>query len=120
MRRPIAHLTGASALLAVAVAASLALAPGTAVPGELRPGASAGARETPRPPVLFLGTDLRDAFWPVPQANGGTARPIDLLPLDGGQRAALQAALDRARAAFGLGAVAVGVAVSDAPARTTW
>ena len=109
IRRPIAHLTGASALLAVAVAASLALTPGTAIPGEVRQPPSPGAHVTPRPAVLPSGADLHDAFWPVPQADGGSARPIDLLPLPKPQRAALQAAVDRARATFGLGAVAVGL-----------
>ena len=107
-RRPIAHLTGASAVLALAVAVSLAFAPGTAVPGEPPPGASAAPHGTPRPGVVPAAADRHDAFWPVPGA-GGSARSVDLQPLGEPQRAALQTAVDRARAAFGLGAVAVGV-----------
>jgi hypothetical protein len=40
MRRPIAHLTGAAAVLAVLVAVSISLAPGVFGPGELPPAAS--------------------------------------------------------------------------------
>ncbi len=124
MRRPIAHLTGAAAVLAVVVAVSLGLAPGSFSPGTLPPGGSVlsavGTPEgTPRPPIGPEATDLPYAFWPVPHGDfgGGSARPIDLLPVSADQSTALQAAVERARTAFGLGAVAVGV---SADAQLGW
>jgi D-alanyl-D-alanine carboxypeptidase len=117
MRRPIARLTGAAAVLAVLVAVSVSLVPGTAIPGEPqnrpgseRPAASLAAQ--PRPDA----TDPPRGFWPLPYGpdGGGTARPIDLRPASARQAAALQAAVDRARAAFGLTAVAVGVSADAA------
>ena len=110
MRRPIAHLTGAAAVLAVLVAISVTLAPGTTTPGELPPPPASHAPAASAPAPQPGSSDLPDAYWPVPHgAGGGTARPIDLLPVSDTEAAALQAALDRARAAFGLNAVAVGV-----------
>ena len=120
MRRTIAHVTGAAAVLVVVVAASLALAPGGLQPAglplsaaSLLPGNSAAPQGTPRPPASFDPTGLPDAFWPVPHGldGVGTARPVDLLPVSATQAASLQTAVDRARTAFGLGAVAVGVSV---------
>jgi D-alanyl-D-alanine carboxypeptidase len=113
MRRPIAHLTGAAAVLAVLVAVSVTLAPGGSTPGELpplrasEPAASIGAAGTPAP----AATELPYAYWPIPHGpdGGGTALPIDLQPVPAGDAAALQAAVEGARAAFGLDAVAVGV-----------
>jgi D-alanyl-D-alanine carboxypeptidase len=121
MRRPIAHVTGAAAALAVLVAVSVSVAPGGPTPGELppagtpRPAASPGSANTPGPET----SDPPYAFWPIPHGadGGGTAQPIDLLPVSTKQAAALQSAVDRARAAFGLGAVAVGV---SADARLGW
>jgi D-alanyl-D-alanine carboxypeptidase len=123
MRRPIAHLTGAAAVLAVLVAVSLTLAPGAFSPGELPPPAgsqlpaaspgAAGAQPQPET------TDLPHGFWPLPGGadGGGTAQPIDLLPVSAAESAALQAAVDRARAAFGLTSVAVGI---SADAQLGW
>jgi len=122
MRRPIAHLTGAAAALAVLVAVSVTVVPGGPTPGELPPTGTplpeASARVTgPQPGPE--ATDLPYAFWPVPHGpdGGGTAQPIDLLPVSSAEATALQAAVDRARAAFGLNAVAVGV---SADARLGW
>jgi D-alanyl-D-alanine carboxypeptidase len=123
MRRSIAHLTGAAAVLAVLVAASLMFAPGTLSPGVLPPPAgsqppAAGPAGTPRPPFLPEATELPYAFWPVPHGgDGGSARPNELLPVSADEAAAFQAALDRARATFGLDAVAVGV---SADAQLGW
>lgn len=115
MRRPIAHLTGAAAVLAVLVAVSLALAPGAFSPGELPPGSrlpagSAAASAAPSPQSAPAAT-------PRGADGGGTARPIDLIPVSQAEAAALQAAVDRARAAFGLTSVAVGV---SADAQLGW
>ena len=116
MRRPIAHLTGAAAVLAVLVAVSVTLAPTALSPGELP--ASLAAFATPGPFGQSDTTVPPRGYWPVPQgADGGTARPIDLLPVSSGEAAALQAAVDRARVAFALSTVAVGV---SADARLGW
>ena len=113
-------------MLAVVVAVSIGLVPGGPVPGEQLPaagtplpGASGGARSTPYAVPLPETTDLPYAFWPIPHGpdGGGTALPIDLRPVSATQSAALQAAVDRARAAFGLNAVAVGV---SAGAQVGW
>ena len=118
MRRPIAHLTGAAAVLAVLVAVSVSFAPGGSTPGELppgptpRPAASLGFGGTPFPQPGPETSDL-----PHAPNGGGTAQPIDLRPVSSAQAAALQAAVDRAKAAFGLNAVAVGV---SADARVGW
>ena len=122
MRRPIAHLTGAAAVLAVLVAVSVTLVPGTDTPGELPalPASWLPVADvaSPQPQPQPGSTDLPDAYWPIPHGNGGgTARPIDLLPVSDADAAALQAAVDRARAAFGLNAVAVGV---SADAQLGW
>ena len=118
MRRPIAHLTGAAAVLAVLVAISVTVAPGGPVPGELPPSlgtplpaASTDARATPLPVPLPETTDPPYAFWPGSHGpdGGGTALPLALRPVSAAQATALQAAVDRAKAAFGLNAVAVGV-----------
>jgi D-alanyl-D-alanine carboxypeptidase len=124
MRRSIAHLTGAAAVLAVLVAASLTFAPGTLSPGVLPPPDGSqpppvSAAGTPRPLLPPEATELPYAFWPVPHGGdgGGSARPSELLPVSTKDAAAFQAALDRARAAFGLDAVAVGV---SADAQLGW
>ena len=124
MRRSIAHLTGAAAVLAVLVAVSIGLFPGTLSPGVLPPPAgsqppAAVAAGTPRPPFLPEATELPYAFWPIPHGGegGGSARPNELLPVSAEEAAALQAAVDRARATFGLDAVAVGV---SADAQLGW
>ena len=123
MRRPIVHLTGAAAALAVLVAVSVTVVPGGPTPGEQPPTGTplpdASARGTQLPQPGAETTDLPYAFWPIDHGpdGGGTAQPIDLLPVSSAQAAALQAAVDRAKAAFGLNAVAVGV---SADARLGW
>jgi len=115
MRRPIAHLTGAAAVLAVLVAVSISLAPGAFTPGELPPAASPPAASLAAP-----GPELtnRESILPVASGGGGgTAQPVDLLPATASQAAALQRAVDRARTAFGPDAVAVGV---SADAQVGW
>ena len=51
------------------------------------------------------------ALPPGADAGSGTARPQELIPFRTRQAAALQAATDRARVAFGLDALAIGVSV---------
>ena len=115
MRRPIAHLTGATAVLAVLVAVSVTLAPGGSTPGELP--LPAGSR-VPAASIGAAETELPYAYWPIPHGpDGGTALPKDLQPVPAADAAALQAAVDKAKAAFGLNAVAVGV---SAGAQVGW
>lgn len=117
MRRPIARLTGAAALLAVAVAVSITLAPGT-LPGDELPSASLpGATHTPGASPLATVPAAGSSVASPPEGGGGTARPVELVPVSAAEAAALQAAVDRARAALGLGAVAVGV---SAEAEVGW
>ena len=119
MRRSIAHLTGAAAALAMVVAVSLVVAPAAFSPGEFVPRPShttlpSGAPASPRP----TATSLPVASLPAsPLGDGGSARPVELAPVTAAQATDLQAAVDRARQAFGLGAVAVGV---SADARVGW
>lgn len=106
MRRSIARLGGAAALMAVAVAISVAVVPRTS-PGVHLPSASSRAASA-SPEASPLATQP-SASATTPDDGGGTARPVMLLPVPKAQAAALQAAVDRARSAFGLGAVAVGI-----------
>ena len=119
MRRPIRHVTGAAAILAVAVAASLTLSPSSLETGVLpadpaTPGPSTALPANTGTPGQTDATELPDALWPAPHGgDGGSARPVDLLPLSQADAAALQAAVDRARATFGLNALAIGVAADS-------
>ena len=104
MRRSIVRLTGAAALLAVAVAVSVTLQPG-ALSGDQPSHAISSPSPTPLPTLAPTGTPVAS-----PPDNGvGTARPVDLLPVPNAEAAALKAAVDRARAGLGLDAVAVGI-----------
>ena len=120
MRRPIAHLTGAAAALAVLVAVSVTLTPGTVAPGDLRSPATSRPLEASAPAQpLPETTDAPDAIGPLPHLpdGGGTAQPIDRAPVSEAESAGLQAAVERARAAFGLTSLAIGV---SADARLGW
>ena len=57
--------------------------------------------------------ELPPAASPAPGdgGDGGALRPVELAPLAGEQAAALQAATDRARSAFGLSALSIGVSL---------
>lgn len=115
MRRSIAHLTGAAAALALVVAVSLVVAPAAFSPGEFVPRPSRTALPSAAHPTA---TSLPVASLPAsPIGDGGSARPVDLAPVSAAQATEFQAAVDRARQAFGLGAVAVGI---SADARVGW
>jgi D-alanyl-D-alanine carboxypeptidase len=109
MRRPIARLTGAAALLALAVAISLTLGPRTIPREQLPSGSQTGASATAFASPLATQPAASGPVGSQPEEGGGTARPGELLPVSAAEAAALQAAVDRARVAFGLGAVAVGI-----------
>jgi D-alanyl-D-alanine carboxypeptidase len=120
MRRPIAHLTGAAAALAVLVAVSVTFAPGTVAPGDLGSPAASRPLESSAPTQSVAETtDAPDAIAPFPHLpdGGGTAQPIDRAPVSEAESAALQAAVDRARAAFGLTSLAISV---SADAQLGW
>lgn len=104
MRRSIVRLTGAAVLLAVAVAVSVTLQPGALIGDQ----PSAGSPAPSATPVATLVPTATPVESP-PDDGGGTARPVALLPVSSAEATALQAAVDRARVALGLGAVAVGV-----------
>jgi D-alanyl-D-alanine carboxypeptidase len=109
MQRSIARLTGAAALLAVAVAISITLGPRT-LPGDHLPRASQPAvSATSDASPLATQPAASGPVASQPPDGGGSARPVVLLPVSPAQATALQAAVDRARGAFGLGAVAVGI-----------
>ena len=116
MRRPIAHVTGAAAVLAVLVAVSLTLAPGAFTPGELPPASSVAA---PGSGARATSPELPPSSRPsqLVEGGGGTALPKELTPVSAAEAAELQAAVDRARLAFGLTSVAVGV---SADAQVGW
>src|SRR5438552_6786780 len=116
MRRPIAHLTGAAAVLAMLVAVSISLAPGLFSPSALPPAGSLPPASV-APPASALSTPGR-SFGPIASSDGGgTVQPVDRQPATASQAAALKGAVERARLAFGLDAVAVGV---SADARVGW
>jgi len=114
MRRPIKHLSAATAVMAALVAVSLVAGPGTLGPppgaAQPTPGGAVLGEETARPSIT-PATELPTASPPPDGQGGGTARPVDLLPVADAEAAALQAAVDRARATFGLNALAIGVSV---------
>jgi len=88
-----------------------------AAPGTLGP--PVGLAEPTLSVTPATATALPSATTALPTASlvppdgqgGGTARPVELLPLPDADAAALQAAVDRARVTFGLNALAVGVSV---------
>ena len=87
MRRPIAHLTGAAAVLAVLVAVSVTFAPGTVAPGDLGSPAASRPLESSAPTQSVAETtDAPDAIAPFPHLpdGGGTAQPIDRAPVSDG------------------------------------
>jgi D-alanyl-D-alanine carboxypeptidase len=116
MLRPLRLATGWSIALLAAFLLNLALPrPATAPPaaalsaGGAAPSASAtfdAEREVPMerlPPFVVPG--------PGGEISGGSARPVELAALSAHQATALQAATDRARIAFGLDALAIGVSI---------
>lgn len=104
------RVTGAAAAFVVVVATSLALAPGAVAPvGAIPSGGPLQPAPNPDP------SDPPYALWPVSHAPGvaagGTSRPPALDPVAAEDAAALQAAIDRARTAFGLATLTVGLSV---------
>jgi D-alanyl-D-alanine carboxypeptidase len=116
MIRPIRLVAGWSIALAAALLLNLALPLPSAAPSDLglrpdaaAPSASVTARATPSP------TDRAGELPPVTPPSGGTAsgsaRPVELVPFGKQKAAALQAAADRARIAYGLHTLAIGISV---------
>jgi D-alanyl-D-alanine carboxypeptidase len=121
--RPLRLATGWALALAGALLLNLVLTRTTTAPeGQVlsaalptatsQPSVMAPADRPPRsspdpidrlPPIVALP--------PAGDTRSGTAQPRELVPLNHGQAAALQAATHRARVAFGLDALAIGVSV---------
>jgi D-alanyl-D-alanine carboxypeptidase len=113
MPRPIRLAAGWSLAMMAAFLLNLALPRPAAAPGI--------AALTPmRSPIAASATPATAELPPLasPHAgddvDGGARRPVELAPLSATQAAALQAATDRARAAFGLDALAIGVSIRGA------
>ncbi|HEX6655591.1 MAG TPA: serine hydrolase domain-containing protein [Candidatus Limnocylindria bacterium] len=108
MPRPIRLAAGWSLAMLAAFLLNLALprptvAPEVAALTPTRSPAASRPATTPGP--------LPPAASPHPGDDGGALRPVELAPLSGEQAAALQAATDRARQAFGLDALSIGVSL---------
>jgi D-alanyl-D-alanine carboxypeptidase len=109
MPKPMRLAAGWSLALLAAFLLNLALPRPTAAPNvaALSPTRSpvasgASARPAELPPITGARGEAGD---------GGALRPIELAPFSHAQAAALKAATDRARVAFGLDALAIGVSV---------
>ena len=98
------RLTGAAAAFVVVVAVSLALAPGTIAPAGAVASSPAQRSVEPEP--------SDPPYSRSPGVIGsGTTRPPALADVSEEDAAALQAAIDRARATFGLATLTVGLSV---------
>jgi len=98
------RLTGAAAAFVVVVAVSLALAPGTIAPAGAVASSPAQRSVEPEP--------SDPPYSRSPGVIGsGTTRPPALTDVTEEDAAALQAAIDRARATFGLATLTVGLSV---------
>jgi len=110
MPRPIRLAAGWSVALLAAFLLNLAIPRPAAAP-------DAAALTPSRSPLNHSAapslTELPPVASPAPgdSGDGGALRPVELAPLSAGQAAALQAATDRARVAFGLDALAIGVSL---------
>jgi D-alanyl-D-alanine carboxypeptidase len=113
MNRPLRLVAGWSIALVAALLLNLAMVrPTTAPPGVVLSG------ELPASPNPTV-TPLRDPIDRLPpivvppggETGSGSARPVELAPLSDSQAATLQAAADRARLAFHLDALAIGVSI---------
>jgi D-alanyl-D-alanine carboxypeptidase len=116
MVRPLRLAAGWSIALLAAFLLNLALPRPTAAPEAV---ALTGGGAVASSPASFAPTpdvpmDRLPPFvvpWPGGEIGGGSARPVELAALTAHQAAALQAAADRARIAFGLDALAIGVSI---------
>jgi D-alanyl-D-alanine carboxypeptidase len=100
--------------LAAVLVLSLVLAPPTSAPGAVVAGGDASSTPLPTPGSSYADGDLPEIpHWP-PQAGGGAAaadarrQPLPAETVD-----ALSAALDRARRAYGLSVLGLGVRIGD-------
>ena len=117
--RPLRLAAGWALALAGALLLNLVMTRTTTAPeGQVL--SAALPKPTVQPSTAHLPGDWRDpidrlppivALPPGGDAGSGTAQPQELAPLKGRQATALQAATHRARVAFGLDALAIGVSV---------
>ena len=115
MLRPIRLAAGWSVALLAAFLLNLALARPAAAPSTV---AAAPVGVPSAGPALSPGAslpagELPPAASPAPgqEIDGGAPQPVELAALSPGRAAALDAATDRARQAFGLSALAIGVSI---------
>jgi D-alanyl-D-alanine carboxypeptidase len=118
MPRPIRLAAGWSFALLAAMLLNLVLPRPTSAPETALSAVSSDA------PAGAPSPDAQGQLPPVDPEPGtgftpgaGSLRPVELEPLDPRQASALQAATDRARTAFGLDALAIGISVHG---RTGW
>jgi D-alanyl-D-alanine carboxypeptidase len=115
MLRPLRLAAGWSIALLAAFLLNLALPRPTAAPEAIA--LAGGGAAVPSPATFAPTPDVPMDRLPfvVPGAGGeiggGSTRPVELAALTTPQAAALQAATDRARIAFGLDALAIGVSI---------
>lgn len=108
MPRPIRLVAAWSVALVAAFLLNLALARPTAAPDvvALTPTRSPLPSHTAAAPELPVASPSAGE-----EVDGGALRPVELAPLSADQAAALEAATDRARHAFGLYSLAIGVSI---------
>jgi D-alanyl-D-alanine carboxypeptidase len=115
MLRPLRLAAGWSIALLAAFLLNLALPHPTAAPEAVALSAGGSvpppASYTPTPEVPIEQLPPFVVLRPGGEIGGGSARPVELAALTVRQAAALQAATDRARIAFGLDALAIGVSI---------
>lgn len=116
MIRPIRLVAGWSIALAAALLLNLALPLPSAAPSDLALQPEVGspspaARATATPPPSDRAGEMPPVAPPSGDTSSGSARPAELVPFGARQAAALQAATDRARIAYGLHTLAIGISV---------
>ena len=115
MFRPLRLIGGWSLALAAALLLNLALPRPTSAPSGV---ALSREEASPSPsPSAFPSAAPSEPLPPVDpppdgEAGSGSGRTAELAPLGAFQAAALQAATDRARVAFGLDALAIGISIN--------
>jgi CubicO group peptidase (beta-lactamase class C family) len=119
MIRPLRLVAGWSVALATALLLTLALPrPTTAPGGAALPRDSASPNPSKHVVASPSPSDPNDGVPQVDPPSGetgsGSGRPTELIALSGDQAAALQKATNRARRAFGLDALAIGISIDGA------
>jgi D-alanyl-D-alanine carboxypeptidase len=116
MPRPIRLAAGWSVALLAAFLLNLAIPRPTTAPQVAALAATHSPLQSAAAPTPGPAGQLPPVASPAPgdDVDGGSLRPVALAPFAAKEAAALQAATDRARRAFGLDALAIGVSVHGA------